>query len=324
MVFRFVSCLLLLCLALPALATEPAPIRLGLVKFGTVAWEADTIRQHRLDEANGIALSVTEFATNEAAKVALQAQAVDLIVTDWPWVNRQRAEGTSFSFAPYSRAVGALMIPPGSNIASLADLKGKRIGVVGGPLDKSFLLLRALSRKTLNADLTALAEPVFGAPPLLSEELARGRIDAVLTYWHYAARLEAEGAKTILTVADVIRQLGGEGDTPMLGYAFRENWARAHESALEGFLKASRDAKHILANSDEEWQRLAPLLGTEDARVRTLLKEGYRAGILEKWGESERRSAALLYNVLVELGGERLVGSARALDPGIFWPPAVN
>lgn len=42
--------------SLPALATEPTPIRLGLVKFGTVAWEADTIRPHRLDEANGISL----------------------------------------------------------------------------------------------------------------------------------------------------------------------------------------------------------------------------------------------------------------------------
>src|SRR3954452_12896638 len=113
MVLRFVSCFILLLLSLPALAAGLAPVRLGLVKFGTVAWEAETIQHHKLDEANGIALSVTEFATNEAAKVALQAQAVDLIVTDWPWVNRQLAEGASFSFAPYSKAVGALMVAPG-------------------------------------------------------------------------------------------------------------------------------------------------------------------------------------------------------------------
>lgn len=63
------------------MAAELAPVRLGLVTFGTVARETDTIRQHKLDETNGIALSVTEFATNEAAKIALQAQALDLIGT---------------------------------------------------------------------------------------------------------------------------------------------------------------------------------------------------------------------------------------------------
>lgn len=324
MVLRFVSCLVLLLLSLPARAEALEPIRLGLVTFGTVAWEADTIRHHGLDEANGIALSVTEFATNEAAKVALQARAVDLIVTDWPWVNRQRAEGASFSFAPSSKAIGALMVAPGSAITSLSDLKGKRIGVVGGPLDKSFLLLRALSRKTLGADLTDLVEPVFGAPPLLNEELARGRVEAVLTYWHYAARLEAQGAKPLLTVAAIIRQLGNAGDVPMLGYAFREEWAREHRSALDGFLRASQDAKRLLAASDGEWQRLSPLVGTSDPAVLASLRREYRAGLLENWGEDERRSAAALYNVLVELGGEPLVGSAMALDPGSFWPVAAD
>lgn len=325
MVLRFVSCFLLLLFSWPAFAAEPTPVRLGLVKFGTVAWEADTIRHHGFDKSNGITLSITEFATNEAAKVALQAQAVDLIVTDWPWVNRQRAEGAAFSFAPYSKAVGALLVARQSPIASLADLKGKRIGVAGGALDKSFLLLRALSRKMLGADLTEIAEPVFGAPPLLNQELAQGRIDAVLTYWHYAARLEAEnGAKPIATVAGIIQQLGGAEDTPMLGYAFREDWAREHQPILNGFLKASQEAKAVLARSDEEWLRLTPLLGTDDQAVRTSLKDGYRAGILEKWGEDERRSATLLYNVLVELGGEKLVGSAKTLDPGTFWPAALD
>jgi hypothetical protein len=136
-----------------------------------------------------------EFASNEAAKIALLAGAVDLIVTDWPWVVRQRKEGAAFSFVPYSKAVGTPMVRPGSEIRTPADLKTKRIGVVGGPLDKSWLILRAYAQKDFGIALADVSEPVFGAPPLLNEELARGRIDAILTYWHYAARLEVEGAK---------------------------------------------------------------------------------------------------------------------------------
>jgi NitT/TauT family transport system substrate-binding protein len=299
---------------------DPVPVRIGLVKFGTVAWEMDTIRQHGLDEANGVRISVVEMATNDSGKIALQAGAVDLIVSDWPWVARQRAEGADFSFAPYSKAVGALLTGPQSGIAGLADLPGKRIGVAGGPLDKSWLLLRALSRKELGFDLADRTELVFGAPPLLNQEFAQGRIDAVLTYWHYAARLEAEGAKTLLTVADIARKLGNGADIPMLGFVFRESWAAQHEAALQGFLRASRQAKALLANSDAEWVRLGPLLGTDTPSVRTALKAGYSAGILDHWGEEERRNAEALYGTLAALGGDKLVGRAKTLDPGTFWP----
>ena len=70
------------------------------------------------------------------------------------------------------------MIPQGSKVVSLADLKGLRIGVAGGPFDKSWLLLRAYARKELSVDPGGGAsEPVFGAPPLLNEEFARGRMN---------------------------------------------------------------------------------------------------------------------------------------------------
>jgi NitT/TauT family transport system substrate-binding protein len=312
--------LLAVLLALPALAAEPSPVRVGYLQFGTVEWELDTIREHKLDEANRVAVVPVPLATNEAAKIALQAGAVDLIVTDWPWVTRQRSEGADLTFAPYSKAVGALVAPSGSPISGLADLAGKRIGVAGGPLDKSWLLLRALSRKEAGIDPAQAAEPVFGAPPLLSEQLAQGRIDAILTYWTYAARLQAAGAKTVLTVNAMVRKLGADTDVPMLGYAFHEGWASAHREAVEGFLRASAQAKSLLAGSDGEWDRLRPKLGTDDPAVQAALKAGYRAGILERWGDAERRDAASLYAILVEIGGEALVGEAKAIAPGTFWP----
>src|SRR5690349_18717242 len=119
----------------PAWAQEGQAVRIGLLKFGTVSWEIDAIRHHDLDRKHGIAVRPIEFASNEAAKVALQAGAVDIIVTDWPWVARQRSEGAPFSFIPYSKAVGVLLLPAGSTAERLPDLKGKRIGVAGGPLD---------------------------------------------------------------------------------------------------------------------------------------------------------------------------------------------
>jgi NitT/TauT family transport system substrate-binding protein len=320
MFFRTAWFVLFVFIAGSAGAQEQQAIRIGLLRFGTVSWEIDTIQHHGLDRRNGIAVAPVEFASNEAAKVALQAGAVDLIVTDWPWVARQRGEGGAFSFVPYSKAVGTLMVRPGSGIKTAADLKGRRIGVVGGPLDKSWLILRAYTQKDFGIDLAADSEPVFGAPPLLNEELARGRIDAVLTYWHYAARLEAGGARPLLAVADMIRKLGIAHDVPMLGYAFREEWGARQSKLVESFVAASREAKALLAESKDEWARLAPQIGSDDPAVLSALQAGFRAGIPDQWAQAERQAAMELYAILVAIGGEKLVGRATSVDPKTFWP----
>jgi NitT/TauT family transport system substrate-binding protein len=154
----------------------------------------------------------------------------------------------------------------------------------------------------------------------LNEELARGRIDAVLTYWHYAARLEADGAKPLLTVADMIRRLGIDRDVPMLGYAFREDWAQREGAILSDFVAASRDAKALLAASKGEWARLAPQIGTEDPVILASLQSSFRAGIPEHWTSAERQAASDLYAILVTVGGDKLVGRAKVLDAKTFWP----
>ncbi len=99
--------LLLLTLAISAgLCHAVEPVRVGLLKFGTVNWEMAVVQDEGLDQKHGVDVQVTELASTNAVNVALQGGAVDLIVGDWIWVNRQRAEGRDYSFFPYSLAVG--------------------------------------------------------------------------------------------------------------------------------------------------------------------------------------------------------------------------
>ena len=108
-------------------------------------------------------------------------------------MSRQRAEGRPYTFVPYSLTVGGLIVRPDSGIRELADLRGKRLGVAGGPVDKSWLFFRAYGRRVLGEDLGKLVEPSFGGPPLLNELVLRGELPAVLNYWQYGARLKAAG-----------------------------------------------------------------------------------------------------------------------------------
>ena len=118
------------------------------------------------------------------------------------------------------------MVPADSPIKTLADLKGKKLGVAGGPLDKSWLLLVAYALRTANLDLRTETTQVFGAPPLLAERAKQGEIDAVLNFWPYAARLEAAGFTQLIGLEDVVRELGAKGEVAMVGFAFSEAWAK--------------------------------------------------------------------------------------------------
>ena len=152
-----------------ALATET--VRIAVLKFGTVNWELDTIKRLQLDTKHGFVLDVKGVAGKQAAAIMFQGGEADIIVSDWIWVARQNAAGKAFQFFPYSRQVGGVIVPANSTIASLKDLAGKKIGIAGGPVDKSWLLVRAYGLKEHGADLAKIAEPVFGAPPLLSKKI---------------------------------------------------------------------------------------------------------------------------------------------------------
>ena len=313
-----IAALALFAVAGAARAADLGTIRVGVLKFGTVNWELDVIKTHGLDRKEGFTLAVETFGGNDAADVALMGGSVDAIVEDWLFVSRQRAEGVPLTFVPYSSNVGAVMVKEG--IDSLADLKGKRLGIAGGPLDKGWLLLQAYARSTTGMDLKREVEPVYGAPPLLNEKLKSGELAAVLNYWHFGARLEPEGYKRLIGIGQVQEALGIPASVPQLGYIFQEPWAESHKELVQAFVRASRAAKAIMKSDDQEWQRLKPLTRAEnDAQLDAFMRR-YREGIVERWGEKERNEAAKLYEVVAGLGGEELVGKSRTLAPGTFWP----
>ena len=95
-------------------------------------------------------------------------------------------------------------------------------------------------------DLAAAVEPVYGAPPLLNEKVQTGELDAVLNYWHFAARLDAKGYKELVGVEEAISELGGGSVPPQLGYVFFESFAAQNPELIAAFADASRAAKELL------------------------------------------------------------------------------
>ncbi len=307
-------------LCAPGPGRAATPLRLGLQKTGTVSWEIDTIRRHGLDTRHGVTLQVTELASPEAARIALRGGSVDVIVSDWLWVSRERGLGARLKYVPFSTAVGALVVAKTSAVAAVADLRGKTIAVSGGALNANWLLLRALARRE-GLDLVRDAQPAFGAAPLLMEKTLQGEFEVALTFWNFAARLETQGFRQVLTVEEMSRRLGAGGAVSNLGYIFDEALMSANGPALSGFLAASRDAKRILATSDAEWEALRPLMMAGDEATFLAYRRRFREGIPTRTAAEEEADARTLYGILASIGGREVVGPAPALNPGTFYLP---
>lgn len=315
---RLLTLSLTLTLASP-LAHALDKVRVGVLEFGTVNWELDVLKEHKLDAANNFELEVVPVASADAATVALLGGSVDIVVTDWIWVAQQRAAAQDYVLFPYSTAVGSMLSSPKANIKTLADLKGKKLGVAGGAKDKSWLLLRAYAQQTDKIDLAKEAEIQYGAPPLLNEVMQKGELDAVLNFWNFAARLQDDGLQTVITVPQVLEGLGIQKDLPMIGWVFSEQWAKDHEAATKGFLSASYAAKKIMQDSDEEWVRIRPRMKADKDSVFIALRDAFRAGIPACFGEKQQTAATQTFKLLAELGGKDLVGEVKELPQGVFY-----
>ena len=293
-------------------------VRVAVQKTGTFAWELAVIQAHGLDKQANLSVQVLELASPEAGKIALRAGNADIVITDWLWVSRERGLGAKLTFYPYSSALGAVMVPAASPIQTLADLKGRKLAVAGGPIDKNWLLLQTWL-KLSGIDLKSGASIAYGAPPLLMAKTLSGEMDATVNYWNFCAVLEAKGFRRVAGIEDLLPRLGAKGRTAMLGYVFDEKWARENQDRLARFIASTRAAKEILATSDAEWDKIAPLTGAPDAATLRVYRDRYREGIPRRPIADEEADARVLYRVLADIGGRDLVGRAPELDSGTYY-----
>ncbi len=320
---RLINCigvLLAMCwtgLATVAGAQEMPVVRVAVLKIGTVNWELDTIRRNGFDRANGFELAALPYADNGATRVAFEGGDADVAVVDWIWVARQRAAGKDYVFIPYSRAVGGLVVPADSTAQTLQDLAGGKIGIAGGPLDKSWLILQAYAAREFGMDLAQDTEQVYGAPPLIYKSALAGDTDGAINFWHFLAKMKAAGMRELLSVAEASVALGLDPDVPLLGYVMKESDLAENPGLSQAFYEATRASKSLLATDDAAWEPLRAAMNVRSDSEFVALRDDFRAGIPAR-GPVNAESADQLLRLMAELGGEKLVGNATTLPPGLF------
>lgn len=295
-----------------------AALKVGSVKFGSLAWVLETVKAEGIDTRLGLQIVPVELSNNQAGPVSLLSGGSDIIVSDWPWALRQRGLGEALKFAPFSSALGGVVVPASSPVTSLTGFEGRRLGVAGSGIDKSWLLLQTYARRKLNFDIATKATIQFGAAPLLTEQLRSGSLDGMLNFWTQNVRLPAAEFREVIAIKDVVTGLGVDPVPALVGFIWKEALDAANPGAVALFLKAVGEANALLASSDGAWDRLKPLVKSQSDSEFAAIRNVYRAGIAGPWRAAEMKSAEALLQLLVSSGDQELIGAKTKFDPKLF------
>ena len=309
---------LIICLSIINLYAQNK-LRVGVLAYGTVNWELDVLKYNNLDKKNNFELEIVELASKNAQLIALQAKDVDVIVNDWIWVNTQRANGKDFTFYPYSKASGTLVVNKNSNIKLLTDLKGKELGIGGGVYDKTWLLFRAYSKNKYNFDLKDILTPVYASAPIVYKKMEDKSLEASINFWHFNSKLESKDIKPLIEIKDVYKELGINDEVSFVGWSFNRDFALQNKELIDSFLEASAQSKKILNQNDLEWNRIRKLMDVENNADFEALKNGYKAGIIKEFNQKNLDDLKKVFKILLQEGGEELVGKSTILEDETFW-----
>jgi NitT/TauT family transport system substrate-binding protein len=259
----------------PFAAHAETPLRIAVVSrtiFYLPAWTAE--KQGFFKEA-GIEPKIDVYDAADRILVDLRAGSHQIGITSIENVIAEAYKGS-----PLRVVAGSAQRPPHFIIAqpeikSLADLKGKLIGVVSMQEGTTFFV-KDIARKG-GFDVADVRVQAVGGSPTRARLLKERRIDAGLQPYPLSYEAEADGFTNLGAIADLVP------DYQFTSIVIDETWARANRTVLVAFLRAlRRGTEYMFAHPDESAELAARELRTTPAYARRALEDTARMDVLSR------------------------------------------
>jgi NitT/TauT family transport system substrate-binding protein len=292
----------------PLAARADTTLRIALVSrtiFYLPAWTAE--KQGFFKDA-GIEPKIEIYDAADRILTDLRAGSHQIGITS---IENVIAE--SYKGSPLRVVAGSAQRPPHFIIAqpeikSLADLKGKLIGVVSMQEGTTFFV-KDIAKKG-GFDLADVRVQAVGGSPTRARLLKERKIDAGLQPYPLSYEAEAAGFSNLGPIADLVP------DYQFTSVVVDETWARANRPVLVAFLRAlRRGTEYMFAHPDESAELGARELRTTPANARRALEDTVRMDVLARDLAVTDKSLMRVFDSVKSAG---LVPADAAYDRGRF------
>jgi sulfonate transport system substrate-binding protein len=241
-----------------AQTTAPKELRIGFQKYGTL-----TILKARGDldkrlAAQGITVKWTEFPAGPVLLEGLNVGSIDFgTVGEAPPIFAQAAGADLVYVAnqPPAPAGEAIILPKGSTIKSVAELKGKKVALNKGS-NVHYLLVKALERAGVKySDM----QMVFLPPADARAAFERGSVDAWVIWDPFLAAAEKQLGARVLADG---KGLVSNHQFYLAARPYAEKHPQVIQAAIEELAKLDRWAA---TNARAVAELLAPQIGLDPA-----------------------------------------------------------
>jgi len=257
-----------------------------------VAIEGNQLFPVQIMQTKGIAdkyrlqIDLVRVAGPQASYTIMQTGDFQIGFGGWLTIALMREKGFKltnvYSMQAYTNDV---IVTNDSPLKTMADLKGKRIGLFGGPTAATSWLFRLQSVKFFGFDPMKESKIHYGAPPLLSGMLERGELDAVLILDPFITRLLETGKfRSIANIGDIWRAKTGQ-DPMLVAVTVNEPWAQANPAIVERFVAGFKEALTYLKTTPEAWPEIAKAMGVKTDHGAKLLQQRTAAAFITRWDQ---------------------------------------
>lgn len=256
----------------PARAQAAPALRIGYQKSASLLalQKAQGTLEKRLAPL-GVAVQWVEFPAGPHLLEGLNVGSVDVgFVGEAPPIFAQAA-GAGFVYIghdPAAPQAEAIVVPRGSALRSVADLKGRKVALNKGS-NVHYLLVRALEKAGLSyADI----QPVFLPPADARAAFERGAVDAWVIWDPFLAAVEKQSGARIL--AD------GRGVVSNYAYYLAErSYAERHPQVIRHLFEDTVErGRWLKSNLHQAAALIAPIQGLDPAVVELSLQR-YQFGV---------------------------------------------
>jgi NitT/TauT family transport system substrate-binding protein len=291
MLSRSVLTLAIVTTLLSACAGSPPPdtpgsrtFTLGLIP-GAQEFVDFVMEKHGILDQFGLKAEKVKSLSPANLHLMLAERQVDIGFAGFTTMATARNEGKDIIvingvFSP----VNMVFVPKDSPIRSLTELKGRKLGVFGGPGSTTFAFLAVIARNWYRIDLFKEVELVTAPGPALVELLGKGDLDAALLGTTETIQVYAQQRYRALVDLSAEYKTHQGGRAPAhVTVATNEEFARTHPDIVRDYLKAYKTTLEYIRAHPEVWDEYASSIKMENPAERQLLKEKMGANLVEKW-----------------------------------------